>query len=70
MRCDSTPGLPSPPIERVCESCGRDDEDLVAVRRVYVTPETWDAAGSSKTMPDVEVWCFPCRTMYPHEVVE
>lgn len=71
MRADSTPALPFPPIsgERVCESCGRDDDDLVAVRRVYVTPETWDTEASSKTMPDVELWCFPCRTMYPHEPV-
>jgi hypothetical protein len=71
MPGDSTRGLPSPVIgERVCESCGREDDDLVAVRRIYVTPESWDTPGSSKTMPDVEVWCFPCRTMYPHEPVD
>jgi hypothetical protein len=58
------------PDAGICHSCGREDEDLVTVRRVYVTPETWDTEGSSKTMPDVELWCFPCRTMYPHEPVD
>ncbi len=58
------------PDDGVCHSCGREDDDLAAVRRVYVTPETWDTEGSSKTKPDVELWCFPCRTMYPHEPVD
>jgi hypothetical protein len=40
------------------------------VRRVYVTPDSWDTAGSSKVMAETEWWCFPCRTHYPHELVE
>lgn len=50
-----------------CENCGREDADLAAVHRCYVVPETWDQPGSSKTMPEVERWCFSCRTQYPHE---
>ena len=57
-------------MERVCENCAREDEDLVLVNRVYVVPETWDTPGSSTTMGDAELWCFSCRSMYPHEVVE
>ena len=56
--------------ERVCEMCAREDDDLAAVHRVYVTPESWDTAGSSKTMPEEELWCFSCRSQYPHEAVE
>jgi hypothetical protein len=56
-----------PCIERVCENCAREDDDLVAVHRVYLTPESWDAPASSQTVPDVEVWCFSCRSQYPHE---
>jgi len=55
---------------RVCESCAREDEDLIAVRRIYLTPDTWDTTGSSTVVPGVELWCFPCRTMYPHELAD
>jgi hypothetical protein len=58
------------PDDPVCENCAREDDDLAAVHRVYVVPEAWDTPGSSTTMPETEVWCFPCRSMYPHEVVE
>lgn len=57
-------------MERVCESCARDDDDLVLVNRVYVVPESWDTAESSTRVPEGELWCFSCRSMYPHEVVE
>ena len=57
-------------MERVCENCARDDDDLVLVKRTYVVPESWDTPGSSMTMPDAELWCFSCRSLYPHEVLE
>ena len=57
-------------MERVCENCARDDDDLVVVRRTYVVPESWDTAGSSTTEEAAELWCFTCRSMYPHEVVD
>jgi hypothetical protein len=51
----------------VCENCARDDDELMAVRRVYVVPESWDTPASSTTMDALELWCFSCRSMYPHE---
>jgi hypothetical protein len=57
-------------MERVCESCAREDDDLVVVKRVYVVPESWDTPGSSSTSNDTELWCFSCRSIYPHEVAD
>jgi hypothetical protein len=56
--------------ERVCENCGFPDEELVLVRRVYVVPETWDAAGSETAVAEPELWCVSCCSQYPHDVVE
>jgi hypothetical protein len=49
-----------------CDSCGRDDEELSSVRRRYVTPESWDTPGTDVVVDDVERWCVPCMTHYPH----
>jgi hypothetical protein len=54
-------------MQRVCENCARGDDDLAPVHRVYVTPETWETPGSSRTEGAVELWCFSCRSQYPHE---
>ena len=51
-----------------CENCDRDDTELVAVHRVYVTPESWDTARTATVMDDLEWWCFTCRSMYPHHI--
>jgi hypothetical protein len=51
-----------------CESCGAEATDLVVVHRLYVTPESWDTQRQVRRVEEVERWCFPCRTMYPHEV--
>jgi hypothetical protein len=56
-------------VSRHCSSCGREDEETVAVQRVYVTPETWDTEGKVEVMDEVEHWCFACRTHYPHQEV-
>lgn len=53
----------------VCDSCGRDDEHVVAVRRYYVTPEAWDTEGKVEAA-GAEAWCFACRTHYPHVLLE
>jgi hypothetical protein len=53
--------------ERACENCAREDDDLLAVYRVYVVPEAWDTPGSSQTLDQVELWCFSCRSQYPHQ---
>ncbi|HYD08571.1 MAG TPA: hypothetical protein VEA78_00605 [Acidimicrobiales bacterium] len=55
--------------EETCESCGREDRDVQPVHRVYVTPESWDQEGKTEVQPDVERWCFSCRSHYPHEEV-
>jgi hypothetical protein len=52
-----------------CDSCGAPAEDTAAVRRVYVTPEAWDSEGRVDVVDEVERWCFPCRSMYPHQEV-
>jgi hypothetical protein len=53
-----------------CDSCGIEDQEVVSVRRVYVTPEAWDTPGKVEVVDEVERWCFPCRTHYPHEEIE
>jgi hypothetical protein len=55
---------------RVCENCAREDDDLGSVHRVYVVPESWDTPGSATTLDEVELWCFSCRSQYPHEEAE
>ena len=61
------PGREEKLTTSVCENCAREDEDLVNVRRVYVVPESWDTPGSSTTLSEHELWCFSCRSQYPHE---
>jgi hypothetical protein len=39
---------------------------LQPVRRVYVTPQSWDSPGRVE-VAEVEQWCFVCRTHYPHQ---
>jgi hypothetical protein len=53
-----------------CDSCGRDEPDLAAVHRVYVTPEAWDAPEKVEVLDSVERWCFACLTHYPHQAVD
>lgn len=54
-----------------CDSCGRDEPpgDVLAVHRVYLTPAAWDTEERVEVVPEVERWCFPCRTSYPNEPV-
>ena len=51
-----------------CESCGS-EEEVITVRRVYVTPEAWDTEGKAEPEAGTEEWCFACTTHYPHQVV-
>jgi hypothetical protein len=52
---------------RVCENCAVEDDELVLVRRVYVTPESWDEARKESVVPEPELWCISCATQYPCE---
>jgi len=54
--------------EGLCENCARHDAELVAVHRIYLTPEAWDTPGSATTLDELEWWCFSCRSMYPHRL--
>lgn len=54
---------------RACENCGFESDDLAPVRRMYVTPETWDQPGSQQVVGDAEVWCMSCRSQYPNQPV-
>ncbi|MEZ5207225.1 MAG: hypothetical protein R2690_09690 [Acidimicrobiales bacterium] len=51
-----------------CESCGREDEVVVRVRRMYVTPEAWDTPERGGRGRGAVV--LPCRTHYPHEAID
>jgi hypothetical protein len=62
--------MASPPTTGPCESCGADASDLAPVRRVYVTPETWDTEGRVDVVDGMESWCFPCRSQYPHQPLD
>lgn len=50
------------------------DDELVLVRRVYVTPERWDTPeagpeGRAREVGDPELWCISCCSQYPHVVL-
>ena len=51
-----------------CDSCGRDQEEVVEVVRLYVVTEAWDQEPSITEAEGTERWCFPCRTHYPHRL--
>ena len=36
--------------------------------RMYVVPASWDTEGSEKVLAEVEIWCFSCRSIYPHRL--
>lgn len=53
-----------------CHSCGSTDEDVIAVHRMYVVPEDWDTKPEQSVQDDIEMWCFSCRTHYPHVLAD
>jgi len=66
---NAMPASPHSPDSGPCESCGAEAHDLEAVHRVYVTPEAWDTEERVEVLDEVERWCFPCRSQYPHQPV-
>jgi hypothetical protein len=52
-----------------CDSCGDEDVEVVALHRLYVTPEAWDQEEKVEVVDDVERWCSVCRTHYPHALL-
>jgi hypothetical protein len=67
-------GPPSPP--EACDSCGAPADDLARVRRVYLRPGAGDLTADETVtdrvdvVDEVESWCFPCRSQYPHQPLE
>jgi hypothetical protein len=57
-------------MNRCCENCAVEDDELVLVRRVYVTPEAWDREASYQVVPEPELWCISCLSQYPYELVD
>lgn len=56
--------------ERACENCATPDDELLLVRRVYLTPETWDAPATASVVDEPELWCLSCCTQYPYDPVD
>ena len=48
-----------------CDSCGRDDDSVETVQRVYVLVGD-DGEEVVQVEPDEEHWCASCRGTYPH----
>ncbi len=57
-------------MERACDNCAIPDDELVLVRRVYVSPERWDTSASEQVVESPELWCVSCVSQYPHRAVE
>ena len=53
-----------------CDSCGDDAVEVVPLHRIYLTPEAWDQEEKVEVLDEVERWCFPCRTSYPHQLID
>jgi len=53
-----------------CESCGREEEVVSAVHRVYLTLADWDREERVEILPDLELWCWVCREHYPHQLAD
>jgi hypothetical protein len=57
-----------------CESCGRTEEELTRVQRVYLlppeeSPQGPDGAPDGDLQPsvgDIEWWCASCAATFPH----
>lgn len=57
------------PESRTCDSCGDLAVEVIAVHRIYLTPAAWDQEEKVDVVDEIELWCFPCRTSYPHETI-
>jgi hypothetical protein len=53
-----------------CDSCGRDEDELTIVHRLYTTPGSWESPAAVQRVEETERWCFACLSHYPHDRVE
>ena len=57
-----------------CTSCGRDNEETVGVRRIYLVlpegsptdPRTIEEEAEPVVTDEEEQWCATCRDQFPH----
>ena len=49
-----------------CDSCGLEVEDLASVHRVYLDADESGELRVADTVAEIERWCGPCRSHYPH----
>lgn len=61
-----------------CDSCGRENEETVTVRRVYLIlpegaaqgdPDTLHERAEPRPQDESEQWCASCRDHFPHLLV-
>lgn len=52
----------------LCDSCGRGEEVVVALHRVYLTLADWDQEERVEVVAELEHWCEVCRSHYPHQL--
>lgn len=60
-----------------CESCGREENEVTKVQRVYLVADYIDTerspaeieASAKPTAGDIEMWCASCCATFPHTVV-
>jgi hypothetical protein len=59
-----------------CESCGRLEDDLLKVQRIYLLPAddpgvqpVTEDADLVPSPGDIELWCASCRGTFPHTVL-
>lgn len=60
-------------VERVCERCAGEDEDLALVRRAPPAgdvAEGGDAVDAGAAGAAAELWCFTCRSEHSHVEVD
>lgn len=65
-----------------CESCGRDEESVTKVQRMYLAETSTESPGAEPATPhelepdsppvagEIELWCASCCATFPHVTVE
>jgi len=56
-------------VPGICDSCGDEVADLAALHRIYVLSDADRSEPTAQRSSEIEHWCFPCRTHYPHELI-
>jgi hypothetical protein len=60
----------------MCESCGRDEREVIKVQRIYLVPAEEAEVPApleesvTATAGDIELWCASCCATFPHAPIE